>query len=50
MMVEVLDPSPGEKIIDPACGSGGFLAYAIRHVENQKPGSSAVLESIKTAF
>ena len=25
MMVEILDPKPGEKIIDPACGSGGFL-------------------------
>ena len=25
MMVEILDPQPGEKIIDPACGSGGFL-------------------------
>ena len=24
MMVEILDPKPGEKIIDPACGSGGF--------------------------
>jgi type I restriction enzyme M protein len=50
MMVEVLDPSPGEKIIDPACGSGGFLAYAIRHVENQKPGSSAVFGIDKDSF
>ena len=25
MMVEILDPKPGEKIVDPACGSGGFL-------------------------
>lgn len=32
MMVEILDPKPGEMIIDPACGSGGFLIAAIEHV------------------
>jgi len=25
MMVDILDPNPGEYILDPACGSGGFL-------------------------
>ena len=32
MMVEILDPKPGEKIIDPACGSGGFLIGALEYV------------------
>ena len=32
MMVEILDPKPGETIIDPACGSGGFLIMALSHV------------------
>lgn len=32
MMVEIIDPKPGEKIIDPACGSGGFLIAALDHV------------------
>jgi type I restriction enzyme M protein len=32
MVVEILDPKPGEKIIDPACGSGGFLITALEHV------------------
>ena len=32
MMVSILDPKPGEKIIDPACGSGGFLITALAHV------------------
>jgi type I restriction enzyme M protein len=32
MMIEILDPKPGEKIIDPACGSGGFLITALAHV------------------
>ena len=32
MMVEILDPKPGERIMDPACGSGGFLIAALAHV------------------
>jgi len=32
MMVDILDPQPGEMIIDPACGSGGFLIVALEHV------------------
>lgn len=32
MMVEILNPKPGDKIIDPACGSGGFLICALEHV------------------
>ncbi len=32
LCVEILDPKPAEKIIDPACGSGGFLIVALEHV------------------
>ena len=32
MMVKMVDPRPGEKVIDPACGSGGFLIAALSHV------------------
>ena len=32
MVVDMVDPQPDEKIIDPACGSGGFLVEAMRHV------------------
>ncbi len=32
MMVKMVDPKPGERIIDPACGSGGFLITALSHV------------------
>jgi len=32
MAVEMLDPNPGEYIIDPACGSGGFLIIALEYV------------------
>ncbi|MCI8549905.1 MAG: N-6 DNA methylase [Lachnospiraceae bacterium] len=31
MAVEMLDPQPGEKVIDPACGTGGFLITAMNH-------------------
>ena len=30
--VELVDPQPGQHILDPACGSGGFLIYALEHV------------------
>ncbi len=32
LCVEILDPQPDEKVIDPACGSGGFLIVALEHV------------------
>jgi len=32
MTVEMLDPRPGQKVLDPACGSGGFLVVALAHV------------------
>src|SRR5665811_45169 len=35
MMIDILDPQPNELIIDPACGSGGFLIMALEHVWRQ---------------
>jgi type I restriction enzyme M protein len=32
MCVKMLDPQPRELIIDPACGSGGFLIVSLEHV------------------
>ena len=34
-MVDVINPQLGEKILDPACGTGGFLTCAIEHVRKQ---------------
>jgi type I restriction enzyme M protein len=31
-MTERLDPKPGEIILDPACGTGGFLTSALAHM------------------
>lgn len=32
MMVEILDPTTEDMIIDPACGSGGFIIESLRHI------------------
>ncbi len=34
-MVEVTDPRLGESVLDPACGTGGFLVEAYSHLEKQ---------------
>jgi type I restriction enzyme M protein len=34
-MVEVIDPRLGEVILDPACGTGGFLVESFKHLEKQ---------------
>jgi type I restriction enzyme M protein len=34
-MVEVTDPQIGETVLDPACGTGGFLVEAYSHLEKQ---------------
>ena len=31
-MVQMLDPGPDDRILDPACGSGGFLVAVLDHV------------------
>ena len=34
-MVDIINPRLGEKILDPACGTGGFLTCAIEHLKKQ---------------
>lgn len=34
-MVDVVNPQLGEAILDPACGTGGFLVEAFNHLEKQ---------------
>jgi type I restriction enzyme M protein len=36
LIVEILDPKPGERVYDPACGSGGMLIISFKHVENEQ--------------
>lgn len=32
MAVKMIDPQVDERVVDPACGSGGFLIHTIKHV------------------
>ncbi|MEI6056932.1 MAG: class I SAM-dependent DNA methyltransferase [Lentisphaerota bacterium] len=34
-MVDIINPQLGETILDPACGTGGFLASTIEHLKKQ---------------
>jgi type I restriction enzyme M protein len=34
-MADRIDPKPGELLLDPACGTGGFLTCAIRHMRDR---------------
>ena len=35
LMIDMLDPSEGETIYDPACGTGGMLLAAVQHVREK---------------
>jgi type I restriction enzyme M protein len=34
-MAERIDPKPGEILLDPACGTGGFITCSIRHMRER---------------
>lgn len=46
LITEILDPKPRESVYDPACGSGGMLINAFKHVEENegKYGKNAAQE------
>ncbi len=41
LLIEILDPKPGESVYDPACGSGGMLILSYKHVEEEHGKSEA---------
>jgi type I restriction enzyme M protein len=34
-ITDIIDPKLGEKVLDPACGTGGYLTCAIEHLKKQ---------------
>ena len=36
LLVNLLDPKPGDEVYDPACGTGGMLIEAIHHINNNR--------------
>lgn len=46
-MVNRVDPHPGELVMDPACGTGGFLTGALQHMRERyvkRPQDEAVIQ------
>jgi type I restriction enzyme M protein len=45
-IVDQINPQLGEKVLDPACGTGGFLTSAIEHIRRQitNPADEARLQ------
>lgn len=43
LVVNLLDPRPGERVFDPACGSAGFLVAAAEYVQAARDGVGLVL-------
>lgn len=35
LMVQMLDPKPEERVLDPACGTGGFLVATLDHLNKK---------------
>ena len=47
-MARQIDPKPGETLFDPACGTGGFLTCAIRHMREhyvKRPEDDATMQA-----
>ncbi len=47
-MAQMIDPKPGEILFDPACGTGGFLTCAIRHMREhyvKRPKDEVTLQA-----
>ena len=47
LLVSLVDPQPGQSICDPACGAGGFLIAAARHLMDAGADAGHVAESLR---
>jgi type I restriction enzyme M protein len=46
VLIEITDPSPADRIVDPACGAGGFLLQAGLHAACRSDGPLPVLHGV----
>ena len=52
-MADRIDPKPGETLFDPACGTGGFLTCALRHMRARyvkRPSDERKMQAALRAF
>ena len=49
-MVDMTDPQLGEIVLDPACGTGGFLVCALEHIRAQYVRNDADLKTLQTSI
>jgi type I restriction enzyme M protein len=50
MMIDVLDPKAHELVIDPACGSGGFISACVKHIASKGEFKNLVYGIDKDGF
>lgn len=49
-MVDMVDPQLGEKLLDPACGTGGFLTCVIEHIKDKYVKTVADQETLQSSI
>ena len=49
-MIEMLNPRLGERLLDPACGTGGFLVSAIEHIRRADVHTPADVASLQASI
>ncbi|MCP4446088.1 MAG: SAM-dependent DNA methyltransferase [Myxococcales bacterium] len=49
-IVDMVDPKLGEKVFDPACGTGGFLACAIEHLRSKYVRSAKDEDTLQSSI
>lgn len=50
IMTEIINPRLGEKVLDPACGTGGFLTSAIENIRKQDVHSVKDLKTLESTI
>lgn len=49
-MTEIINPRLGERVFDPACGTGGFLTCAIENIRKQDVHSAEDLKQLEASI